>query len=178
MTRPRGGGGLWIQSLNQAYDNDSRTQWVYSVPNYVMVKSAWMDGVWVHSSGTHMYAGIAYGSRWNGPVVNVYDDRLNDNLTVTATAPDHMNSFVMGLYEDCCWGAAVRPSIAWAGFNGINIKLGDGTPPWGVELRDFSPNLPVPTQVNEYGLNWGTKKWVSAQGSYTFKAFAGDSVSD
>lgn len=171
----RNGGGLWIASYDQPYDNDARTQWVWSVPNYVQIDSVWMDRVWVHSSGTHMYAGIAGPSRWNSPVVNVYDDKMNDQFRINASyGADNMNSFVMGLYEDCCWGATKRPSIAWAGFNGIQILLGDGNAPWNVHLWGASQNIADINPNNAYGMQYGLNRWISAQGSYTVYLKAND----
>lgn len=171
----RNGGGLWIASYDQPYDNDAHTQWVWSVPNYVQIDSVWMDRVWVHSSGTHMYAGIAGPSRWNSPVVNVYDDKMNDQFRINASlGADNMNSFVMGLYEDCCWGATKRPSIAWAGFNGIQILLGDGNAPWNVHLWGASQNIADINPNNAYGMQYGLNRWISAQGSYTVYLKAND----
>lgn len=171
----RGGGGLWIQSNNQAYDNDSRTQWVWSVPNYVHIDSVWIDGVWVHSSGTHMYAGIVGPSgRWNSPPLNLGDDRMNDQFRMDASnGADNMNSFAMGLYEDCCWGGTPRPSIAWAGFNGVQISLGDGVAPWGVRLWDSSQNIVV-APMEGYGVHFGTSRWIRSDGTYTLNLDAHD----
>ena len=162
-----GGGGLYVTSTSPTwYANDSRTQFYWGTPAYVHIISAWADGVWARTVGSHMYDGIAGPYGWEA-IANDYGDSMNGQVSHVANPGNDTNSFVFGLYMDCCWNDP-RPYEGLAAIRGANIRIGDYYPPSDVKLTGITPSL---------SQNWAgipATPWVSGMTTVTGSASASD----
>lgn len=137
------GRGLWIDSPPGFYYQNQSANFSWTSPPYVSILNTWFDGLYHVTEGDHMYFGTWGAGRWTD-VHEIFGDDGYDQYTAIPDRQETGAAAIIGVYED---QTVQHPVHGWAGVRGVNIRVGDPTPP-GVRLDKLNTSWGA-TAVNQ-----------------------------